>query len=555
MTHKAKTFPLACLTATVALALTAGSALAQPTPDAGQLLQQERPAPALPKADPALQIAPPVSAATLPGGTSVALKGVRFTGNTLFSGEQLSTVLGDVTDKPYDLAGLQTLAQQISEHYRAAGYPFARAFIPEQKFADRMLQITIVEGHYGKVGTTGDSRLASAAQDFLADLAPGSVIESTNLERVTLILSDQPGIQVAPLVRPGQEAGSGDLVVDVSPAPAFTGELGLDNHGNRYIGEYRARANLQWDSPFLLGDQISVRGNASDEGQWLGNLGYSLPLGASGLRGNVGYAHTRYELAKQFANLDATGTADIASAGLSYPLIRSQQTNLYLAGSYQHKKLDDRQGATNSRSDKKSNVLPFSLQFDHRDGLGGGGITYGSLGYTTGELDLDAALRVADAASARTQGSFDKWNLDAARIQAMPVSNLTLFGRASAQWAGKNLDSSEDFGLGGPNGIRAYPVGEGFGDEGWLMQLEARYQMGSVAPYALYDAGYAKTNKNPWAVGNNERNLSGYGLGLRYTDPEWSVDAGLSWRNRGGLPSSDTADRNPRLWTSAGWRF
>ena len=55
----------------------------------------------------------------------------------------------------------------------------------------------------------------------------------------------------------------------------------------------------------MLGDQISVRGNVSDEGQWLGSLGYSLPIGTSGLRGNVGYAHTRYELAKQFARLDA----------------------------------------------------------------------------------------------------------------------------------------------------------------------------------------------------------------------------------------------------------
>ncbi len=531
------------------------SAFAQQAPDAGRLLQQDRPAPELPKASPGIEIAPPASTATLPGGATVALQAVRFTGNTLFSSAHLNAVLGDVTGKPYDLAALQALAHKVSEYYRAAGYPFARALVPEQKFADGVLQIAVVEGRYGQVSATGERRLASAAQDFLRDLVPGSVIASARLERVTLILNDQPGIQTAPIIRPGQAVGTGDLVVQVTPTPAFKGDLGLDNHGNRYTGEYRARANLQWDSPFMLGDQITVRSSVSDEGQWLGNLGYSLPLGASGLRGNVGYAHSYYALTKQFASLGATGTADIASVGLSYPLVRSQRTNLSLAGSYQDKTLRDKQGATNTQNGKSSRVLPLTLQFDHRDGLGGGGITYGSLGYTTGELDLDTTLQAADATSAKTQGRFEKWNLDLARLQATPLGSLTLFGRVSAQGAGKNLDSSEDFGLGGPNGVRAYPSGEGFGDGGWLVQIEARYPMGGLAPYAFYDAGSVQVNKNPWAAGTNDRRLSGYGLGLRYNDTRWSVDAALAWRDRGGLPTSDTDDRNPRLWVTASWRF
>ena len=543
--------PLALVLATLPAAL----AFAQTAPDAGQLLQQERLAPMLPKASPGIQIAPPATAATLPGGARVSLKAVRFTGNNMFSGEQLAAVLGNVSGKSFDLAGLQGLAQRISEHYRSAGYPFARAFVSEQKLTDAVLLIAVVEGRYGQVSAIGDVRFAAAAQGFLSELAPGAVIDSAHLERSTLILDDQPGIKTAPLIRPGQEAGTGDLVVTVSPAQALRGELGLDNQGNRYTGEYRARANLFWDSPFMLGDQISVRSNVSDEGQWLGNLGYSLPLGSTGLRGNVGYAHTRYELAKQFASLDATGTADITSLGLSYPLIRSQKTNLTLAGSYQYKKLADKQGATKTRNDKKSDVLPLVLVFDHRDGFAGSGITYGSLSYTKGDLKLDAALQAADGTSAKAQGSFDKWNLDVARIQATPVGNLTLFGRVSAQWAGKNLDSSEDFGLGGPNGVRAYPGGEGFGDEGWLAQIEARYQMGSFAPYAFYDAGQVKINKNTWAAGSNDRDLSGYGMGLRYDAKNLSLDAALAWRDRGGQPTSDTVKRNPRLWLATGWRF
>lgn len=543
-----------CL-ASLSLAIFTVPAFAQIAPDAGQLLQQEREAPSLPKASPSIQIAPALSAAALPGGATVSIKAVRFVGNSTFTAERLSSVLGDVSAKPYDLAGLQALAQTISEYYRTAGYPFARAFIPEQRFADGILQIALIEGRYGNISTTGNSKLAPAAQRFLADLVPGTVIETAALERTTLILSDQPGIQIAPLIRPGQEVGTGDLVVNVSSGPAFSGQLRADNHGNRYTGEYRAVADLQWDSPFTLGDQVYLSSNVSDEGQWMGNLSYSLPLNSSGLRGSVGYARIRYELAKEFANLDATGTAGITSTGLSYPLVRSHQANLTLAGAYQHKKLVDKQGATDTRNDKTSHVGSLTFIFDYRDGLGGGGINFGNFSYSHGTLNLDTAAKAADAITAQSQGSFDKLNLDVARLQATPVNNLTLYGRLSTQWAGKNLDSSEDFGLGGANGVRAYPSGEGYGDEGWLAQIEARYQLDSITPFIFYDAGHVKINESSWATGDNERDLSGYGLGLRYSQKSWSIDASLAWRAGGGEPLSDTKDRNPHAWINAIVRF
>lgn len=301
----------------------------------------------------------------------------------------------------------------------------------------------------------------------------------------------------------------------------------------------------------MLGDQIFVRGNVSNQGQWMGNLGYGLPIGSSGLRGNLGYARTSYELTKEFANLDATGTADIKSAGLSYPLIRLQKANLTLASTYQYKKLLDKQGATDTRSDKSSNVVPLTLIFDYRDGLGGSGVTYGSFGYSHGELDLDAAAEMTDSVTAQSQGSFDKWNLDLARLQATPLNSLMLFSHLSTQWAGKNLDSSENFGLGGANGVRAYPSGEGYGDEGWLAQVEARYQMGSVTPFVFYDAGYVKINESTWTTGDNERDISGQGVGARFNNGTWSVDASLAWRGQGGEPVSDTSDRNPRAWVTA----
>lgn len=82
-------------------------------------------------------------------------------------------------------------------------------------------------------------------------------------------------------------------------------------------------ANLDIDSPFMLGDQVQLRALYTDEGMWFGSAAYALPVGSAGLRARFGLAHSYYALGENFAALDATGTADVASATLSYLLVRS----------------------------------------------------------------------------------------------------------------------------------------------------------------------------------------------------------------------------------------
>ncbi|WP_197722852.1 ShlB/FhaC/HecB family hemolysin secretion/activation protein [Sulfurivermis fontis] len=531
----------------------ASSALAQPVPDAGRLLQETQPAQPAPLPQRELGLAPPAEGEVLPGGATVALTGVKIEGNTVFHEAELLALLGDVKGKTYDLAGLRELSARITRHYREAGYPFARALIPAQRFEDGVLTIRVIEGRYGRIDVQGDE----AAQAFLAGLEPGAMIEGAPLERRLLLLGDQPGVKVSPILRPGQELGTGDLVVEVQRERAWRGDVGLDNHGNRYSGEIRGRANLSLDSPFTLGDRFALRAIASEEGTWQGAFDYGLPLGGSGLRANVGYSHTYYELGEDFANLDAHGTAKVASAGLSYPVLRGQQANLAIGIQYQHKNLEDRQDATATRNDKTSDVVPLTVQFDRRDSAG---VTWGSLAYTVGDLELDAALEAADIASGMdSRGHFAKWNLDLARLQTTPIANFNLYGRLSAQWANKNLDSSESFLLGGPNGVRAYPVGEGNGDEGYLVQLEARYRLGSAEPYLFYDAGKVRINADNGRLAaplaDNTRSIAGSGFGIRYASGAYSLDAALAWRTHGGKPESDTRDTNPHGWVSLVWRF
>ena len=157
-----------------------------------------------------------------------------------------------------------------------------------------------------------------------------------------------------------------------------------------------------------------------------------------------------------------------------------------------------------------------------------------------------------------TRGSFNKLNLDVARVQALPAG-LSLFGRFSGQWADQNLDSSESFSLGGAYGVRAFPSGEGNGDAGWLVQAEVRYSMGDFMPYVFHDNGRVTLNARASrilpAVTDNHRSVAGGGVGLRYVRDVWNADVNVSWRTQGGKPQSDTVDRNPRVWLTLNYAF
>ncbi|MFL6532856.1 MAG: ShlB/FhaC/HecB family hemolysin secretion/activation protein [Pseudomonas sp.] len=528
---------------------------ARPIPDAGRILQ-ELPIPQqeLPQSI-RLDVEAPQPVQEKVGGAKVQLNAVHFTDNTRIDEASLQRVVAPAIGKAHDLDELREIARQVTLYYREQGYPFARAYLPAQRMANGELTITVIEGRYGKVtAVNDDAKLAAQAQPFLDDLQPGDVIERDRLERSILVLSDLPGVAVRPVIRPGDELGTGDLNAQVSKTKAFEGKATLDNHGNRYSGRNRLTVQGDWNSPMMLGDKLSAAVMATDEELYFGSLGYSMPLGTSGLRGNVGYAQSSYDLGAEFADLGATGTAEVSSIGLSYPLIRSNQANLLLAGQYQHKELEDKYEVLGLSFEKSSNSVPLSLQFDVRDTLLGGGITYGGATLTYGDLKLDSALREGDRQTAQTEGQFSKVNVDLARLQALPA-NFTLFARFLGQWSQDNLDSSEDFSLGGIDGVRAYPQSEASGDEGMLTQIELRYPIDKLTPYLFWDAGKVRINHNEWADEENTRSISGGGVGLRAQYGPLSFDTTVAWRHSGGEAQSDTRQENPQLLAQIGYQF
>lgn len=450
------------------------------------------------------------------------------------------------------------MAAKITAQYAKTGYFVARAYLPAQQIRDNTVTIEVSEGKYGKVILRNKTTLADAqAYRLLEGLNSGDPIITEPLESRLLLLSDTPGVNVSSTLVPGTAPGTSDLVVDLTPGKRVSGEVDIDNSGSRYTGEYRLGGTVNLNNPLGLGDMASVRAVTSGKGLTYGRVSYQVPFG----RATVGAAYSRlqYELGQEFAPLRATGTAEIANIYGIYPLIRARNNNLNTQLTYEARTFKDKIDAFPSVTDKKASVLLASLYGNHRDSLGGGGISAYSLTLSAGNLDIQtpAALAV-DAASAKSNGSYGKLGFTALRLQRV-TSVVSIYGSLSGQVASKNLDSSEKMELGGMNGVRAYPQGEAHGDEGYLLNLEARLLLpklservpGEIHLIGFVDAGSVTINKNPWAAGTNRRSLGAYGIGASWGEPGKFLVRAFYAVKMGNEAAISAPDKPGRFWFQA----
>ena len=154
------------------------------------------------------------------------------------------------------------------------------------------------------------------------------------------------------------------------------------------------------------------------------------------------------------------------------------------------------------------------------------GIAQWLIALSAGNLDLSANLdnQLADASGLRSAGDFEKLNLSASYIT--PLSQLTtLIVSLAGQYAKQNLDSSQKFSLGGPQGMRAHPSSEGAGDDGFMLNVEIE---ATVAPQtkvsAFYDFGEIRLNKVPAG--------SSLAVPNKYSLRGWGVSAGHRFGQR-----------------------
>jgi len=510
----------------VALFLMCQAALAQ-TVGAGGQIQQIPPAPVQEQPVPALPIPQEQAVVPVAAGTEFAVKVLKVTGETRFSEARLIKVANFRPSDEMTLPGLEAMASRFTRYYNQHGYFLARAYLPAQDITDGTVTIGVIEGDYGQIEVRNNTNVSGVILvRILHGLHPGDTIEAAPLERRLLLISDLPGVRVNATLAPGAAVGTADMIVGVTPGPRVDGDFEADNWGNPYTGAYLVGGTINWNEPFGLGDVLSLRTLESTAGDMdYVRLSYQAQLWDA----TVGAALTgfRYRLGKQFEDLDANGWEGIASLYASYPLIRSYNDNLNILLDVDQRFFQDNIGAYSTSTNKRATVLIAGISGNTYDNFGGGGWTEYSVSGVAGDLSIETpSARAEDAMTARTNGGYAKLYASISRLQTL-IGPLSLYLSVRGQIASKNLDVSEKMELGGASGVRAYPEGEAYGDDGYIATLEPRLALpeparlpGQLQLFAFVDTGYVRIEHTPYSDAQNGLTRSGAGVGLNWSGPD-----------------------------------
>ena len=506
-------------------------ACAQAVPDAGRILEANRPPVLIAPPGPAPKVLPdaaPAPGAMPTGDQRVLVRGFVLKGVSALPEASLQALLQPYTGRALSFSELSAAAAAISNHYRTQGYFLATATLPAQDLGAGQVTIQVLEGRVSGVEMRPDASVrlngARARRYLDALVAPGQPVREDSLERALLLTQDLPGVRARAELSPGAALGENAVAVDLSEGALVDMSLGLDNSSSRYTGRLRATAGINVNDPSGNGDQISLLASSTGSDFKYARAGYVMPVGSSGTRVGLSYAGLRYHLGEEFEALDASGTAKVGQLLLTHPLLRTRRASLQLRAAYEDKRYLNRAGGVDL-SDKLVRTLPVGLVFGAQDDWQGGGYTSASLDFTPGHLDLsgNVANEAADALAERSAGRFLRTNYQLGRQQRL-TGAVSLLASVSGQFSSANLESGEKLSLGGPGRVRAYAAGEASGDEGHVASVEAHLELAALKSdlSAFFDYGHVTLNRHLYqgalAAGGagNSYGLKGAGLALSW---------------------------------------
>lgn len=453
------------------------------------------------------------------GEPLIPVRGFVVSGATAFPPEELEELLAEAVGER-TLQELEAAAAKVTAHYRSAGYPLARAYVPAQEIgSDGIVEIAVIEGRFGAITVHNASRLRDdVVWGLLGPVRQGEVVAGAPLVRTIRLLEEVPGVTVQARLAPGEAAGTSNLAVHVADAERVRGAAGVDNAGSEATGEIRGHVAVSLGNPSGAGDRVDLQVVTSGAGMQQGRVVYERPAGARGWRWQASAGMTRYAVDVTSPALGLRGTTHSVALGLRIPGVRAavgiadgaERVDWHVQGSWRRME-DEAVGLVVPRE-----VTALSVGAEAM-GRRGAARMSGSLTVTWGRLAiLEAVERALDAAGPRTAGAF--WKGQGEAVVELPVgrgglAQVWLRGQA----ASRNLHSSERFSAGGAGGVRALGPGNLSGDHGVSLQVEASGGLGLTGMRwrAFVDGAAVQVESVPVGGGGPDvRTAAGAGVGV-----------------------------------------
>jgi hemolysin activation/secretion protein len=424
---------------------------------------------------------------------SFQLNNVRFTGNTVYSQQELSTIFTTSLHKKITVAKLMELVQEVTHKYQKEGYFLSRALIPPQEIANGVVTIQIVEGFISQVDIQGvEGNKKEFLQKYAVAIEAIKPIRLDKLERYLLLINDIGGFQVKSLIEPDPAVKLGSKLTLVTQYTPYSLTVTQDNYQTRYLGPGETSGFGYLNSLIIPGGSLYGRvltGNPASKLQYYEGK-YLIPLGTEGITVGVDGYYTQTNPQFILSPLDIHGFSGDGNVFATYPLIRSRAKNLRILGQFDY-------------MNNHSNALDLPLYYDRIRDLTLG-IQYDDVlwkGQDSVYLGLDKGFNILGADNqgfrSRFAGKSDflKVNATASRTQYLN-DRFSLFALVTGQYSGDVLLASEVFTFGGPFLGRGYDLAQFTSDKAVAGTVELRMDTNPNLPfykqaqyYIFYDAG------------------------------------------------------------------
>jgi hemolysin activation/secretion protein len=475
------------------------------------------PSTVVPEAEP---LAPPAGAENV----RFKLDALKLEGVTVYTPDQLTPLYAGLIGKEVPLTEIFKVADAITAKYRGDGYILSRAVVPAQKVENGTVTIQVLEGYVDQVTVQG--KAPQIVTDYVKRVRSARPLTAKALERYLLLANDIPGVTARAVLLPSNTTPeAADLLVTFD-TKRVSGFATVDNRGSRYVGPVQYQAGAGLNSPLGLGEQLQARfitTTPTDELRF-GELNLTVPVGPEGTTVALTGSKSRSEPGFKLSDLDVQNDTNTLALAVNHPIVRSRALTLRVGGRFEYNNLDSDILDTRLSRDRLR-VLRVNGALDWVDGLAGVNRFGAELSQGLNILD-ETETGSDDLSRANGHSDFTKITFSASRLQRL-ATNLNLLVAAAGQYAFDPLLSSEEFGLGGPEFLRAFDPSEQVGDNGLAGRIELQYLFGinrrylqAIQIYGFGDAGEI-WNKDAEAGEEDSKALASAGGGLRFNFTDW----------------------------------
>lgn len=482
--------------------------------------------------------------------------GIEIKNIKLLDNDEFRKIIQPYLGKPVTMKSISLMVRDTILYYQSKDRPVVDVFVPEQEITKGVVQLMVVAGRIGEIRIEGLKWFSEELIRSCIRPQSGDVIYASRLLEDIDYINKNPFRFVRPVLSPGKEFGTTDIIIDCKDRFPMRFYAGYDDTGSRSTGLERLFAGVNMGNVFGLGHEMGYQYTTNRHISSLGihSAYWRIPLpnrDTLAFFGNYADYHTSNSGTK-------LGSENwMVHARYITPLPSRRNLRHELEVGMDFRRADNNlQVGGHTVYDDYIDVAQFAFQYGGRDKDRTGDTSYMFNVYWSPCADLLSNHQNKEKYEAVRDGTTPRYvysHMTVERLWALP-REWTFFNRLTGQVSSGRLPPTEQLGLGGYNTVRGFDEREVNSDQGIMATVELRtprLDLGivdkakNIPSYlqflVFFDYGHARNRGNYDFEHRTDDLLSvGVGFRLRISDNvHVRVDYGHKLEDVGGTDSGD----------------